>query len=192
MSDYIRRLEIKKLMKELEFYESDYEYKNSIVEIADKEFLKSVSSYFEEYPELNNIFQSKMDKKLYENLIIDDQVLNNSNTIKPSSKIRKLYREIVKRTHPDKISDKRLNELYLIATKSYDECNVLSIYGICNDLNISYDLDESDIVMFNNRINTLKNNISFIQSTYTWKWNFTSELERKNVILDYIRALLKR
>lgn len=191
MSDYIRRLEIKKLMKELEFYESDYEYKNSIVEIADKEFLKSVSSYFEEYPELNNIFQSKMDKKLYENLIIDDEVLN-INKPKPSPKIRKLYREIVKRTHPDKISDKHLNELYLIATKNYDECNILSIYSICNDLNISYDLDESDIVMFNNRINTLKNNISFIQSTYTWKWNFTSELERKNVVLDYIRALLKR
>lgn len=191
MSDYIRRLEIKKLMKELEFYESDYEYKNSIVEIADKEFLKSVSSYFEEYPELNNIFQSKIDKKLYENLIIDDEVLN-INKPKPSPKIRKLYREIVKRTHPDKISDKHLNELYLIATKNYDECNILSIYSICNDLNISYDLDESDIVMFNNRINTLKNNISFIQSTYTWKWNFTSELERKNVVLDYIRALLKR
>ena len=191
MSDYIRRLEIKKLMKELEFYESDYEYKNSIVEIADKEFLKSVSSYFEEYPELNNIFQSKMDKKLYENLIIEDEVLN-INKPKPSPKIRKLYREIVKRTHPDKISDKHLNELYLIATKNYDECNILSIYSICNDLNISYDLDESDIVMFNNRINTLKNNISFIQSTYTWKWNFTSELERKNVVLDYIRALLKR
>ena len=191
MSDYIRRLEIKRLMKELEFYESDYEYKNSIVEVADKEFLKSVNDYFDQYPELNNIFQSKMDEKLYENLIIDDEVLN-INTPKPSPKMRKLYREIVKRTHPDKISDKHLNELYLIATKSYEECNILSIYSICNDLNISYDLDESDMVMFNNRIATLKNNITFIQSTYTWKWNFTSELERKNVVLDYIRALLKR
>ena len=50
--------------------ESDYEYKNSIVEVADKEFLKSVKDYFDQYPELNNIFQSKMDLNSQINILL--------------------------------------------------------------------------------------------------------------------------
>ena len=38
----LKRLEVKKLLKELDFIESDFNYKNEIVFEADSEFIKSV------------------------------------------------------------------------------------------------------------------------------------------------------
>ena len=39
----LKRLEVKKLLKELDFIESDFNYKNEIVFESDSEFIKSVN-----------------------------------------------------------------------------------------------------------------------------------------------------
>jgi hypothetical protein len=48
-----------------------------------------------------------------------------------STKIRKLYRDIVKVTHPDKVDNKSLNDIYIESTKCYDENDKIGIYKIC-------------------------------------------------------------
>jgi len=56
----LKQLESKKLIKELEFIESDYNYKNELVSEADSEFIKSLNLFLERHPQLKEIFDRKI------------------------------------------------------------------------------------------------------------------------------------
>ena len=106
-------------------------------------------------------------------------------------KIKSLYREIAKATHPDKIINKKINDYYMKATTLYDNSDLAGIYAICDELNIDYEIDIEDIRLISDKINTFKQRIDFIESTFTFKW-FRSEdqAEKNHIILNYIRMQL--
>jgi hypothetical protein len=197
----LQELEMKRIMKELDFYESDYEYKNEIVMQAEIQFIKNVNDFLSQNAELKALFDEKVQKRLEDNIKKkseeEEQLENNSEeeegeTKFISPKMKKLYREIVKRTHPDKIKDKKLNEIYIKATKYYNDADLLYIYKICSDLHIYYEIDIEDNEFLKDKIVSFKDKISFIQATYTWKWNFTeTESEKNLIILDYIKGQIK-
>ena len=56
----LKQLEIKKLMKELDFVESDFTYKNEIVHEADSNFIKSVNDLLEQHPLLKDVFDKAL------------------------------------------------------------------------------------------------------------------------------------
>jgi hypothetical protein len=117
---------------------------------------------------------------------------NTIEDIKPPSKIKKLYREIVKQTHPDKVKNKKLNGLYLVATKAYEQDDLLKIYAVCSELDIEYEIEDIDYQNIVNRISMLKDRINFLESTYTWKWHHSQDpKEKENIILKYISSQLK-
>ena len=60
----LKQLEIKKLMKELDFVESDFTYKNEIVHEADSNFIKSVNDLLEQHPLLKDVFDKKINNKI--------------------------------------------------------------------------------------------------------------------------------
>tara|TARA_X000000368_G_scaffold418595_1_gene418911 strand:- start:623 stop:1297 length:675 start_codon:yes stop_codon:yes gene_type:complete len=107
-----------------------------------------------------------------------------------SPKVKKIYREIVKLTHPDKVKVKKLNDLYLKATDYYDSNDIVGLYSICNELGIEYELDESDNESILLKIKSLKGKIGFIESTFTWKWYSAKDKEKENLILNYIQLQL--
>lgn len=108
-----------------------------------------------------------------------------------TAKIRRLYREIAKITHPDKIKNKKLNALYIKATDYYEENNIIGIYAVCNELEIDYEIDETDNIYLIEKIGSLKERIRFLESTYTWKWQHCpDEKEKENIILNYIKSQL--
>ena len=57
--NHLKYLEFQRLMKELQFVESDYEYQNEIIRIKDSDFLNSVNDFLNNYPELQEIFTNK-------------------------------------------------------------------------------------------------------------------------------------
>lgn len=193
-------LEMKRIMKELDFYESDYEYKNEIVMQAEMQFIKSVNDFLGQNPELKTLFDEKVQKRLEENIKrkSEEDDIENPVEDKPeetkfiSPKMKKLYREIVKKTHPDKVKDKRLNEIYIKATKYYEDVDLLSIYKICSDLHIYYEIEIEDNEYLKDKIVSIKDKINFIQATYTWKWHFTeSDADKNQIIFDYIKGQIK-
>jgi hypothetical protein len=200
----LQELELKRIMKELDFYESDYEYKNEIVMQAEMQFIKNVNDFLSQNPELKAIFDEKIQKRLEDNIkkktkeeeeeeLNDNLTEDDKEDIKfRSPKMKKLYREIVKKTHPDKIKDKKLNDIYIKATKYYDDGDLLYIYKICSDLHIYYEIEIEDNEFLKDKIVSFKDKINFIQATYTWKWNFTENESAKNlIILDYIKGQIK-
>jgi hypothetical protein len=197
----LQKLESKRLLKELEFYESDYEYKSELVTHVETTFIQSVNEYLEEHPTLKDAFDEKINKRIEETInkkiltseSIEQDVFSESEDDQIESKIenpklRKLYREIVKQTHPDKIKNDKLNNLYIEAGKSYDSEDLFNIYSICDELGIIYELEESENYILKDKIKYLQDKINFIQSTFTWQWYYTEEeIEKSNIIREYVK-----
>lgn len=137
----LQKLELKRMFKELEFYQSDYLYKNELVTQAEGEFITVVNEFLENQPDVKSVFDEIINKRVDESIKKKIEIANiesiedediEYNEVKP--KIKKLYREIVKSTHPDKIENDRLNDIYIRSTKYYDTGDFLSIYSICDEL----------------------------------------------------------
>ena len=206
----LKRLEVRKLLKELDFIESDFNYKNEIVFEADSNFIKSVNDLLEKHPMLKDIINKKNNKRVdlvFSDIIkeaLEDEILEEEelveefineevvSEINPKEvKMKKLYRDIAKLTHPDKIVSEKLNDLYLKSTKFYKNSDITGIYYICDELGITYEIDDKDNEMISNKINNLKNRITFMESTLTWRWYHSeSEKEKEQIVLSYIKMQL--
>lgn len=225
----LKKLETKKLLKELEFFESDFEYKNEVISEADSEFLNNVNSFLEKHPQLKELYDKRINDKIdqmikkKEDEIKDIQAResesdgngtmdngddgeksedngDNQNEVEEntedkqdskSPKLKKLYRDIVKLTHPDKVKNEKLNILYINATSLYDKNDLTGIYSICDELGIEYEIDEDDNVIISDKINSIKQRISFMEQTFTWKWYYSKEQQEKdNIILTFIKMQL--
>ena len=195
----LQKLESKRLLKELDFYESDLEYKSELVNHVETTFIQSVNEYLDEHPTLKEIFDEKINKRIEEtinknrltsesieqDILIEDIEVDSK---EENPKLRKLYIEIVKQTHPDKVKNEKLNNLYIEAGKSYDSQDLFNIYSICDELGISYELEESENFIIKDKIKYLQDKIKFIQSTFTWQWYYTEEeIEKNNIIKEYVK-----
>lgn len=213
----VKSLEFKKLFKELEFIESDFEYRNEIISEADAQFISSINQFLESHPELKEIYDNKVTEKINQSIKkkeeseekIDDSNSDDTENSenepesieeteeeikdkKSVSEIKRLYREIVKLTHPDKVKNKKLNEMYLKATKYYDDNNKIGIYAVCNELSIEYEITNEDIQLIYDEIKRLQQKINFLESTYTWKWyNCEDEEQKSQILLNYIKLKIK-
>lgn len=196
--DRIKFLQTKKLLKELDYIQSDYDYKNEIVSEADSQFIININTFLENYPELKEIYNDRIDNQIINNIEskinLDINRVNEEEIIsedKPKH-IKKIYREIVKLTHPDIVNDKLLNEYYINATDLYNHNNEVGIYKICMDLNIDKYLDEIDSKLIEEQIGNLKNRIAFLENTLTWMWlNTDNENDKQELLIKYIRARLQ-
>jgi hypothetical protein len=107
-------------------------------------------------------------------------------------KVKRLYREIAKMTHPDKVVDTRMNDLYLEAGKSYKDEDVIGLFSVCEKIGIDYDVEESDLEQIRSKIHSAKNRINLLESTATWVWNSTDDDGiRRDVVVRYVGAQLR-
>ena len=186
----LKKLEINKLIKELEFVKSDLDYKSELLSEADFLFYESVNQFLEKHPELKDVFQEKIRRR--KEIIIENQMkLEVSEEIeedKREPKLKSLYRNIAKSTHPDKLHDDNLKEVYIEAKTAYENNDILEIFAICEKLNIPFEVSEEEVSLIREEIQKNKTRSSFLESTFTWQW-FRQEDERTKemIILDYIK-----
>jgi hypothetical protein len=191
----LKYLEFQRLIKELQFVESDYLYQSEIINQSDKIFLDSVNNVLNEYPDLKIIWEEKQ-SVFYENepLIVEDintEVEQSVQKPKYNSEIKKIYREIVKSTHPDKIKSTKLNELYLEATNAYEYDDLITLYRVCSELMIDFDWSDDEILKVKERVEKYKNQINFLESTYTFKWLKSDDNDKLKIVLKFIENKIK-
>ena len=200
----LNQLEVRRLLKELDYVKSDFEYKNEIVFEADNSFMRSLNDFLEKNIVLKEMFDKKINRKIDEMIrerstervieSIPDVVEEESTEITivekvVDEKLRKIYRVIAKKTHPDKISDVRLNDIYIMASKMYENNDVMGIYSICDQLGIPYELSTEDGEILKSQISMMKERVGFMESTFTWKWYHTEdENERTHILVEYIKS----
>jgi len=201
--DRIKLLEIKKLFKELDYVQSDFEYRSEIISEADTNFLNGVNSFLDGHPELKELYESKVNERInqfihtesYEpiteqpqddfeeqEIFIDDK----------SPKVKKLYREIVKITHPDKSDKKSHNDIYVKATEYYNMNDKIGMYQICYQLGLENRIEYDDKIEIQTRIDTFKGRITFLESTFTYQWiRIDDELQRNEMMINFIKTRLQ-
>jgi hypothetical protein len=210
----LNQLQLNKILKELDYLKSDVEYKTELIKEFDQKFISSVFEFLDTHPDLKKVYESKQtakdnkvdEEKPIDSIVIDEPISEESiNVDEPiidiiedieeldenALKLKSLYRLIVKLTHPDKIKNINLNELYLKANVAYEKNDIFTIFEICSKLDIPYDLDESDKHKMSNEVLSLKGKSEFLETTYTWQWyHTTNEMLKQNIILNYIKAQL--
>jgi hypothetical protein len=190
----LKKLEVMKLIKELDFLESEFKYKSEFLKEIDFEFKRQVESILEMNQDLEKQF-SKSIEFFFER---KEEVLNDINTeeleeieifIEKNPKVKSLYRIIAKSTHPDKKNDDNLKEIYMEATKAYENNELLPIISICDKLKIPYEISEEEFDNLKKEISILKRKSNFLESTYSWQWYVKPNIEEKTeIVLRFIRA----
>ena len=107
----LKKLEVVKLIRELDFVESEFNYKSEMLKEIDYEFKKEVESVLSSNQELKNVFTKSVDEFNKEKTKVLNEhyekinTFEETETIERNPKIKSLYRVIAKTTHPDKVND---------------------------------------------------------------------------------------
>jgi len=190
----LKSLEFQRKLKELQFVESDYLFQSEILKQSESQFFNSVHSILEDNPDLKTIWEDKMLKQQttsQEGVVSTDvDTVNIKPIIEPE--VKRLYRDIVKTTHPDRIKNPKLNELYIEATAAYEVNDIVNLFKVCNDLMIDVELSDDILSKIEERIQTLRGQIHFLESTFTFRWLKSSDDSEKNkLVLRFIENTIR-
>lgn len=179
MSDKLKKLHIKKLIQEYSYLKTDFEYKSQIIDENKQEFVNKIS----ESTEKLGINKDNTNNNVKENPIKEN--LNNediSENVK--TKVKKIYREIVKLIHPDKTESNEFIDLYYEATGYSEEYNLLGLYFICLDLKIDFEFDSEDIEFLEKLIKLKKKECTNLTQSFVWLWSQIESEDKKNKIVE--------
>ncbi len=175
MNDKIQHLEVKKLLQEYSFLLLDEEYKQEIIAANKTEFLKRVrEANGEPEPEPESMPERPAKRR------IDPDTVDASTR----DKVKRLYREIAKHTHPDRCADTSLHELYVEATNAAEEFDLFALYEICHRLNITHSIDPEDKDILKQRIMHKREELAAIEASFIWLYAHAPSEERRNKLVE--------
>ena len=183
MNDKIKQLGVKRLLQEYNYLLVDDEYKKEVIDSNRSGFLTSIENMKIELgiqnPEPEIPTESKnISPKKSKIEDIDDRT---------KSKLKKIYRDIVKITHPDKLDSEKYLDTYIRAKDAYAENDLLELYLICLELNIEVEIETEDLDNIMNIITLKRNELSNIESSFLWLWAHAKTEEMKNsIVLNFI------
>jgi hypothetical protein len=188
-----KKLEIVKLIKELDFVESEFQYRSEIIKEIDIEFRKQVENFLDANFELKDVFKKSVNLFTEAQIPVEPNVYVSEDqeivTIEKNPKLKSLYRTIAKATHPDKLKDESLKEIYLQATKAYEDNDLLPIISICDRLKIPFEVNDEEFESIKNKIETLRKRTNFLETTYPWQWyNQDNEQEKSQIVIRFIKS----
>jgi hypothetical protein len=177
MNKRLEQLEVKKLLQEYSFLLLDEEYKHEIIDNNREEFLNKVREARGDTPPPPPTESQEKTKK--------DKIDPNSVDKSTKDKVKKLYREIAKVTHPDKAKTDEHTELYMQATVAAEEFDLFVLYEICSKLNISHSIDGEDKDILKIRINKKRDELKSIESSFIWLYTHAQTDEEKQKLIDH-------
>lgn len=186
MEDKLVDLKITKIIQEYTFLKSDEDYKKELINIKQSEFLKIINEEISKIdsskikPQVN---ESNVDKPKPEPKLKDELISHNDKV-----KMKKVYREIVKLTHPDKIENKELNDIYLLATIAYDQYDLFELYFIATSLKIHFKLTLEETRILNELIDIKKQDITKLENSFVWLWINSPDETKMDVVNSFIET----
>lgn len=185
MEEKIHELHINKIIQEYSYLKSDEEFKKEVISTRQSEFLKIINQTLLNYSpdQLKKHDENQGPPVENKKPGIDiDEIPNNTKV-----KAKNVYRDIVKLTHPDKVDDEELNELYIEAKDAYEVYDLFELYFIARSLNIKLKLTFEEMDTLNKLIELKKQNIKSLESSYVWLWiNGSSEDEKTRIVNQFI------
>jgi len=186
MEDKLIDLKITKIIQEYTFLKSDEDYKKELININQTEFLKIINEEISkidssQIKQPNN--EINLDKPKPEPKLKNEFISHNDKV-----KMKKVYRDIVKLTHPDRVEDKELNDIYLSATMAYDQYDLFELYFIANSLKINFKLTLDEARILNELIEIKKEDITKLENSFVWLWINSSDESKMDVVNSFIKT----
>ena len=120
-----------------------------------------------------------------------EDVLSTNKSLDP--KMKKMFKSIAKKTHPDKLlgmTDKekeKKKDLYAEATRAFENDDFASLYLICKELDLELpEIDEHKIKKMEEQISSTKQEINKLKSTFMWEWLFAPNEMAKESLIDQL------
>lgn len=106
--------------------------------------------------------------------------------------VRKMFKKIATKCHPDKLmgldggfEKNRKEELFERARAAFEDDDIVTMSHIAMELGVEVpEITEDQLKETENKIIAIKKELSQIESTYVWRWFFTSDSEQKDNILQ--------
>jgi hypothetical protein len=177
MDDKLVDLQINKLIQEYSFLKSDEDFKRELISTKQKGFLDLVNEKLGDLkPQESN--QEQKSRKVEPK--IDMSGVSENTKVR----IKKIYRNIVKLTHPDKAESEELKDLYIQATEAYEAYDIFELCFISKKLNIKVKLSLDETKTLNELIESKKNEIKMIESSFIWLWINAPNDNEQNKLVD--------
>lgn len=185
MGDKLKMLEIKKLIQEYNFLLLDDEFKKEVISESRPEFLEKTQKLRSDLG-IEILVDPPQEEKQDENINIPKKPKIDPDTVDKTTKdkVKKLYREIVKKTHPDKTNSEELISLYMNATIAADDYNLMELFIICNQLSIDFEIDMEDKDTLNVLIEMKKKELKGIEASFIWMYYMAKTEEEKNKLVE--------
>ncbi len=199
MNYELKRKRYKKHLMELEFLRAEISFQEEILSVAHQEF----EIWHRSWCEKNNIDLAKLNKKhkskvskilsqpKFRDLNHDEEgilVLENKQFVEEKLKFNKIYKQIIRATHPDKNQGTTLD--FKTAARAYEIGDWSMLIQIAEKYNIfPNDLNEL-IPIMSEEAERLKKIISKNKAAYSWKF---SECEtdqcKENLVKQFLKQL---
>jgi hypothetical protein len=175
MGKTLIQLQNERLIKEYNYVLSDLEYKRGIVKDLQSEFMSQVFSALKD----NDVIPDEQEKTMQCN---KDPYITEVDE-KTKKKIKHLYREISKKTHPDKDTQGLYLQENLDASEAYENNDIYALYQICDKVGIPYEIDIEDFSLIQQMIDGIRKDIQIIEESYIWLWHTAVTDERKMILI---------
>jgi hypothetical protein len=175
MNKRLEQLEEKKLLQEYSFLLLDEEYKREVIDDGREEFLNKIQEVRGDVspPPPQTQPQEKPNK-------IDPNSVDKST----KDKVKKLYREIAKVTHPDKAKTDEHTGLYMQATVAAEEFDLFTLFEICSKLRIEHSVDGEDKEILKVKIDKKKDKLKNIESSFIWLYTHAKTEQEKQFLIN--------
>jgi hypothetical protein len=190
MGDKLKQLEIKKLLTEYDYLNIDGEIKQEIIDKYKPVFMEDLSKYVDsdDKKEEEPITEKQHDEKVLKKLIRDEDLSEDT-----KKKMKKMFREIMKKTHPDKVKSEDLVDIYIKSKESYKTNDLLGLSHNANKLNIEINLDIVEIKILKDLMLQKKEKLETIEKSWLWLWyNSDTEKQKAKVIELYYQKNIKQ
>lgn len=186
--DKLRELEIKGLINEIIFLKEDLTVKKELSKMIESEFHSEIDSILEEDSKLKELWEISIKKK--GKSYSKRNRSKNKHKYKPNSDklkieetihidknegLKKIYRDIAKKTHPDKVLDSDKNSTYIKATESYNKNDILDLIYYATKLGIEYSHNSLDIKKMRENITSMKSEIGMYETSLPYRWYYNDK-----------------
>ena len=180
------QLKYKKLKYEIKYLTAEKEELVHLLRKVLPDFEDEFKKLVPEFEKANEQVKQENKKKSKQKITNDNDEINS---------VKKVYRRIVTRTHPDKLEQlpnnhlkKSLVKKYKQAVHSYHENDLVSLFDLADELEIKLpEIDESHIRMMTKKINALKSEVNAYQRSNALVW-YNSE-DREKTMESIIKQL---
>ena len=190
----------KKIAFQYSYLKLEFEDVKKTCDDKESEIRKFVKeNYPDKYNKFYGIKEGETDNNLdsnnsseIEDEICDDLSIDNSPNEKINNEdIKKIYRKIAQKTHPDVSQKQGDDKIFIESVKAYNEGNLANLIQIALSLQIEIkELSEKSLELIKDNIGSLEEDLHHQKNTLSWAWSqINTDEERHRIVAQALSFL---